>query len=706
MSLWRDELRPSRAADATLVVLAAIAIGSLGRVVQAPGLYLWAVPAVAIGAVCALFFGRRSLGLGFGILLAGSFLTLPVLFVRRLPSPHAYGALIDLVRAGLRDAGAATPPVPAANKYVVLIWCALLMLGFLGAAWVVVRRPLGTVISVLGVVTFAGSIGDGKGRTAFATLAIIGTIAFFLAEGRQRISRWAGGRLTIPAWFGIPTLAIASVAALAAPTVFGDQPIVQLRGALRPRIVIIKPLSDIQRQLKIEPPIEVMRVTAARPLYWRLTGLDTYDGKEWFLEAHPHDVLKGVVPPPNPAATGDSVEQKVTLTSLLSPWLPAAYAARSVDAHAGVQIDTPSQTLLLKDKTTPGLTYTVRSVLPKITADEPAALRPVRNDTERLFGSLAKPIVGNAVTPLDKARRLVTYFRKFAYSENVPAGHSVARLQQFLRDRKGYCEQFAATMTLMLRGIGVDSRVGVGFLPGALINGEYVVSTRDAHAWVEVNLPGGGWTNFDPTPGRGPTSSVPKEVQAQATPRPIPQQTQIPVPTPQQQKLPSNVSRTGKPFHIPAPVIYALIALIVLSITPVLKRVRRSRRRRGAPDVVVVGAFNEFVDRARDLGWVPAPSETHREFARRVGSGNGVVYGQLASVTGRVLYAEPRATQQDATEAWSTLERSLTELRSHAPWWRRALAELDPRTLIGDEPVKRATRFVRRYTPTGRPSSI
>lgn len=709
MSLWRDELKPSPATNATLVLLAAVAIGSLSRVVQAPGVYAVAVAAIAVGAAFALYFGRRSLGLGFGLLLVAGFVTLPALFVRHtavLPTPTALRALRELVRSGLHDAGAATPPVPAVGRYTLLVWCALLLLGFLGAAWVVVRRPLGTVVSALGVVTFSGSIGDGHGRTAFAIAAVIATIAFFLAEGRQRIARWAGGKLGIPAWFGVPTLAIACVAALAAPTVFGDTPLVQLRGALRPRIVIIKPLSDIKRQLKIDPPIEVMRVTAARPLYWRLTGLDTYDGKEWFLEAHPRDVISGIVPPPNPVSSGDTVEQKITLTSLLSPWLPAAYAARSVTTNAAVQVDAPSQTLLLRDTTTPGLSYTVRSVLPKITVDAPGPVRPLGSDAERLFGDYARPIVGGAATPLDKARRLETYFRKFTYSEDVPAGHSIARLQQFMRDRKGYCEQFAAAMTLMLRGVGVNARVGVGFLPGAFVGSEYVVSTKDAHAWVEAELPGGGWTNFDPTPGRGTSASVPNRVQAQATPRPIPQQTQVPVPTPQQQKLPNNVKPASAPFHIPAPVIWSILAVLLLAITPVAKRVRRSRRRRGPPTEIVVGAFSEFLDRAHDLGWVSTPSETHREFARRIGNGNGASYGQLATVTETVLYAEPHATQQDATEAWATLERSLRDLKTHAPLWRRALAEIDPRTLVPEKAMSRALRFVRRYTPTGRPSSI
>jgi len=90
----------------------------------------------------------------------------------------------------------------------------------------------------------------------------------------------------------------------------------------------------------------------------------------------------------------------------------------------------------------------------------------------------------------------------------------------------------------------------------------------------------------------------------------------------------------------------------------------------------------------------------------RVGRGNGTNYRQLAIVAGRVLYADETVTQQDASQAWTTLERSLHDLRTNVPPWRRAVATLDPRTLIPAGLVGRALKVLRRYTPTGRPSSI
>jgi len=60
----------------------------------------------------------------------------------------------------------------------------------------------------------------------------------------------------------------------------------------------------------------------------------------------------------------------------------------------------------------------------------------------------------------------------------------------------------------MLRSLGIPARVVNGYGPGAAeeqagpgrVNLGHIVSTTDAHTWVEAYFPGAGWVAFEPTP--------------------------------------------------------------------------------------------------------------------------------------------------------------------------------------------------------------
>jgi alpha-beta hydrolase superfamily lysophospholipase len=73
---------------------------------------------------------------------------------------------------------------------------------------------------------------------------------------------------------------------------------------------------------------------------------------------------------------------------------------------------------------------------------------------------------------------------------------------RFVRTALGADEPqyYAATMAVILRDLGVPTRVAQGFLPGAReAGGIERVLNSNAHAWVEVYFPGYGWVQFDPT---------------------------------------------------------------------------------------------------------------------------------------------------------------------------------------------------------------
>ncbi len=124
----------------------------------------------------------------------------------------------------------------------------------------------------------------------------------------------------------------------------------------------------------------------------------------------------------------------------------------------------------------------------------------------------ARAITRNMGTNFEKALALENYFRDdggFTYNTSVPSDFTTDSVENWLFDdtnefaRNGYCEQFATTMALMARTIGMPSRVVIGFTPGKLIDDNtntVLVMDRNAHSWLEIWIPTHGWMSFDPTP--------------------------------------------------------------------------------------------------------------------------------------------------------------------------------------------------------------
>jgi len=113
--------------------------------------------------------------------------------------------------------------------------------------------------------------------------------------------------------------------------------------------------------------------------------------------------------------------------------------------------------------------------------------------------ALAREIAGGAGTDDERANRIVRFFVSgFRYTLSDPA----ASIREFLfRKRAGYCEHFAAGLSLLLRGAGIPSRVAAGYLGGEWNEvGRYlIVRQSDAHAWVEAWIDG-RWVTLDATP--------------------------------------------------------------------------------------------------------------------------------------------------------------------------------------------------------------
>lgn len=72
--------------------------------------------------------------------------------------------------------------------------------------------------------------------------------------------------------------------------------------------------------------------------------------------------------------------------------------------------------------------------------------------------------------------------------------------------QKGVCRHFASAATLMYRALGIPARYVEGYSVYAQADEWTEVKGKDAHAWVEVFIPGFGWIRVDPTPAASSSS--------------------------------------------------------------------------------------------------------------------------------------------------------------------------------------------------------
>lgn len=288
-------------------------------------------------------------------------------------------------------------------------------------------------------------------------------------------------------------------------------------------------------------PTVVLQVQSAQtPSYLRAAVLDDFSGDAWTLgPPRAADALEpaAALQPRNETREVVTVEDFAD-TRLVGGSIPVRFAA------GGAPLSQPERGFANLGENLPrGFRYTVWSYSPH---PSPAALRrsapeyPTRLSDEGLldvgegvtmppFGApnravaistlvghapilgryvplarLAERVAGRARTPYDAVSRLEDWFVAaggFRYS-NHPLVIAPPLVGFVTQTRAGYCQFFAGAMTLMLRYLGIPARVAVGFAGGTYSTSRHawLVSDREAHAWVEVWFRGYGWLPFDPTP--------------------------------------------------------------------------------------------------------------------------------------------------------------------------------------------------------------
>lgn len=144
-------------------------------------------------------------------------------------------------------------------------------------------------------------------------------------------------------------------------------------------------------------------------------------------------------------------------------------------------------------------------------------------------------------------------------TQKVPDGRDVA--EWFLNDAEtGYCMHFANAAAVMLRALGVPARYVTGYCAD-VVDGKAIVTSDNAHAWVEYYDSSIGWIPLDAT------SSDFVVVQATESIQPTTQaQTTSPTVQPTTQAQNTKPVKTEVKAKISTPAIIVIIILLIIAL--------------------------------------------------------------------------------------------------------------------------------------------
>lgn len=117
--------------------------------------------------------------------------------------------------------------------------------------------------------------------------------------------------------------------------------------------------------------------------------------------------------------------------------------------------------------------------------------------------TLVNHLIAGKTNDYDRVMAIYTYFtvaNHFQYSLSTKPGTSGSDIVDFLKNKRGYCEQYAAAMAWMVRTANIPARVAFGFTRGSRNGSAYTLTNLNLHAWTEVYFSGFGWIPFDATP--------------------------------------------------------------------------------------------------------------------------------------------------------------------------------------------------------------
>ncbi|MEO8289607.1 MAG: transglutaminaseTgpA domain-containing protein [Gaiellaceae bacterium] len=428
------------------------------------------------------------------------------------------------------------------------------------------RRPIGAAVALVVGVGWPTTLVPGSRPLLVGALCLAGVLAvLFLLRSGSRPARGLAQGLAV-AFVLVAAAAVASTSDSVAKGAFLSwqrwDPYDQPDDPVGVRYIWNSHYLGIRFPKKKTTVLKIRAQGPKRNLYWRATTLDDYTGSGWQesldlsteSRSNQIDSESAAVLPARARERKNWVRQDVTVGALRDNHLIAsAQPMRWNPPDDSTFQDEGGDVVVLSRSLQRDQRYTVWSYVPRPTPKQlgragtnyPKAIErylevqqtvavpkfgtPDRDLLMRVFFDarfdgdfqmqanrplydVAREVVGGVQSPYAAAAALEAWFRQsrlggFSYDEQPPppVADQPALVDFVTATKRGYCQHFAGAMALMLRYLGIPSRVAAGFTSGSYDpdQREWTVTDHEAHTWVEAYFPGWGWIPFDPTPGRG-----------------------------------------------------------------------------------------------------------------------------------------------------------------------------------------------------------
>ncbi|HSL12075.1 MAG TPA: DUF3488 and transglutaminase-like domain-containing protein [Actinomycetota bacterium] len=728
---------------ATLLVAGATAF-AFGRVYEGRSATLQLLLVGVVSGVLAWSLERRGLLVATLASASALIVVLGLLTFREttwfgLPTLETFRQMGDAAASVSEQARVQTAPTPPIDP---------LMLAGIVATWASVfschalafraGSPLLALVPPVALVAFADTVLEEFIRPMYGVAFLLGAFGVVFADSVRRTQSWGpvwsgrakrraglvGSSVRGARRLGVAAIVVAAIAPIAMPG-FGSSGLIDISAVAGSDSVLVDPLVSIASELTRDEPIDVLSVQTDTPSYLRMLTLPDFDGITWRRDdgVQGELVSQELRQPVNP-----TFEQSITvLNDLGFPWIPMAAEPVYVDLDASMRWNAETGALEVDDPLDAETTYRVESELVQPTPGDLRAADAIPQADIRRYLALPSDIPpeieevaerwiadAQAESDYDRVRAIQDALQGpgFVYDPDVELRDDSSTLARFLTEtRAGFCQQFASAMAVMLRLVGIPSRVAVGFTEGTPDGGDlagdgsgtYTLSTRNLHSWVEVPFEGYGWLAFEPTPGRDnpvaePYQNPPTDPgcrgpdcvggeRGEGGPVPTVSPTPRGRPAPTAPADAAGSGATDASTDLTTVVVIGGSALVLLAISgvPVARgwmRRRRLRRARGEPRRLILATYEVLGQRAADLGAGRDPGETPLEYRRRLEASGRLADGHLTRLTAlatRAAFAPEDPNPDDALDAEADAREVLRSLRRTTPAVRRLTGAYRPR---------------------------